>query len=149
MTENKYVSDVKIINHNAEVIFNYLSDFGNMSKYFNSEILAAITEKIPQVAIRNFHSDRDSCRFAISGVGEAEIRIVEKIPFKTIKMEGKGTIPLELKFWIQLLPIDAEQTKMRLTLHAEMGMMFKMLVGNKLEKGIEQLADALAMLPYS
>jgi carbon monoxide dehydrogenase subunit G len=73
---------------------------------------------------------------------------VERTPFTTVKIEGQGSLPLELKFWIQLLPVEVNETKLRLTLHADMGMMIKMMVGNKLEKGIDQLAGVLAMLPY-
>ncbi len=148
MSENKYVSDVKIVPHSSEKIFNYLSDFGNLSKYFDGEILSVLSGKIPGVTIRDFKSDSDSCSFEITGLGSSEIRIVERTPFSTIKITGQGSIPIELKFWIQLLPVDEFTTKMRLTLNAEMGMMIKMMVGDKLEKGLNQLADALANLPY-
>jgi hypothetical protein len=37
---------------------------------------------------------------------------------------------------------------MRLTLHIEMSMMVKMMAGNKLEEGIDKLADTLSALPY-
>jgi hypothetical protein len=148
MPVSKYVSEVKIIPHNIEIIFNYLSNFENISRYLNEDILSALAEKVPQLTIRNFESDADSCKFEIGSLGSAEIRIVERNPFTTIKVEGKGAIPIEMKFWIQLLRIEADQTKMRLTLHAEMGTMIKMIAGNKLEKGINDLADSLAMLPY-
>jgi hypothetical protein len=148
MSVSKYVSDVKIIPHNQEMIFNYLSNFENLSKYLTEDVLLALSDKVPQITIRNFKSDQDACQFEIGGFGMAEVRIVERTPFSTIKVQGQGDIPVDLAFWIQLLPIDAYQTKMRLVLHAEMGMMIKMMVGNKLEKGLDQLADTLALLPY-
>ncbi len=148
MSVSKYVSNVKLVHHNIEVVFNYLSNFENLSQYLSEDVLAALSEKVPQVSIRNFESDADSCRFEIGGLGKAEIRIVERTPYSTLKIEGGGGLPIDLKFWIQLLPVEAYLTKMRLTLHAEMGMMIKMMVGNKLEKGIDQLADTLALLPY-
>lgn len=146
---SKYVSDIQFINHNVEVIFNHLSNFENLSKYLTDDILSKLSEKIPQVKINNFESDQDSCRFDVSGLGTSEIRIVEREPFKTIKIEGQGGIPMDLKFWIQLLPVDAYKTKLRLTLHSEMGMMVKMMVGSKLEQGINQLAETLTRLPYA
>jgi carbon monoxide dehydrogenase subunit G len=145
---SKYVSDIQYIDHNDEIIFNYLSDFQNLSKYLTDDILAQITEKIPQVKIGNFHSDQDSCSFNVGGFGMAEIRITEREPFKTIKVQGKGGIPVALTFWVQLMKVDACKTKMRLTLHTEMGMMAGMMVGDKLEKGINKLAETLAKLPY-
>jgi len=145
---SKYVSDIQYIDHNEEIIFNYLSDFQNLSKYLTDDILSQISEKIPQIKIGNFQTDQDSCRFSVGGFGMAEIRITEREPFKTIKVKGQGGMPMELTFWVQLMSVDAHKTKMRLTLHTEMGMMAGMMVGNKLEKGINKLAETLAKLPY-
>ena len=80
MSTTKYVSDVKIVNNNQEIIYNYLSNFENLSKYVNEGLLTKMSEQIPQIQISNFESDSDSCRFQISGMGLAEIRIVEREP---------------------------------------------------------------------
>ncbi len=148
MGVSKYVSEVKLINHNQQVIFNYLSNFENLSTYLNSGLIEKITEKVPQIKITDFESDQDSCKFNITGFGVAEIKIVNREPFKTIKVESSGGLPLSFTFWIQLLPVDGYKTKMRLTLHAELSMMIKMMAGNKLEEGINQLAETLSKLPY-
>lgn len=148
MALNKYTSDVKVIEHNEQIVFNYLANFENLSAYLNSGLIEKITEKVPQVKITDFHSDTDSCKFNITGFGVAEIRIVNREPFKTIKVESSGGLPIDITFWIQLLPVDAYKTKMRLTLHAEMSMMIKMMAGNRLEEGINQLAETLSKLPY-
>lgn len=145
---NKYTSEVKMIDHNQQVVFNYLSNFENLGTYLSSGLLEKITEKVPQVKITDFKSDKDSCKFNITGFGVAEIRIVNREPFKTIKVESSGGLPVSFTFWIQLLPEDQYKTKMRLTLHAEMSMMIKMMAGNKLEEGLNQLADTLSKLPY-
>lgn len=146
---SKYVSDIQVISQNTEIIYNYLSDFENISRYLTDDILSTVSEKVPQFRIDNFVSDRDSCSFNIGGLGTAGISIVDREPFRTIKMKGNGSMPADLTFWIQLLPVDPYKTKMRLTLHAELGMMIRMMVGNKLEEGINKLAETLAKLPYS
>ncbi|MBN2635606.1 MAG: hypothetical protein JXR61_04995 [Prolixibacteraceae bacterium] len=148
MAVNKYTSEVKLIDHNQQIVFNYLSNFENLGTYLNSGLLEKITEKVPQIKISDFNSDKDSCKFNITGFGVAEIKIVNREPFKTIKIESSGGLPIGITFWIQLLPVDEYQTKMRLTLHAEMSMMIKMMAGNKLEEGINQLAETLSKLPY-
>ena len=148
MSLNKYVSEVKLIKHNQQVVFNYLSNFENLSAYLNSGLIEKITEKVPQIKITDFQSDQDSCKFNITGLGVAEIKIVKREPFRTIKVESSGGLPLSFTFWIQLIDVDPYQTKMRLTLHAEMSMMIKMMAGSKLEEGINQLADTLSKLPY-
>jgi len=148
MSLSKYVSDVKLIDYNQQVIFNYLSNFENLSSYLNSGLIEKITEKVPQIKITDFKSDKDSCKFNITGVGIAEIKIVNREPFKTIKVESSGGLPVSFTFWIQLLPVDQYKTKMRLTLHVEMSMMIKMVAGEKFEEGINQLAETLSKLPY-
>ncbi len=148
MGVSKYISEVKVIEHNQQIVFNYLSNFENLSAYLNSGLIEKITEKVPQIKITDFKSDQDSCKFNITGLGVAEIKIVKREPFKTIKVESSGGLPMSFTFWIQLLPESEYKTKMRLTLHAEMSMMIKMMAGSKLEEGINQLADTLSRLPY-
>lgn len=148
MSVSKYVSETKYINHNNKVIFNYLSNFENLSKYITAELLEKTAESMPKMKITDFESDSDSCRFTISGMGQSEIRIIEREPFKTIKIKGGEQLPIDITLWIQLLPTGPYQSKMRLTLHAEMNMMIKMMAGSKLEKGIDQLADVIAQLPF-
>ena len=148
MSLSKYTSGVKIVNHNEQVVFNYLANFQNLSSYLNSGLIEKITEKIPQIKITDFSSDQDSCKFNITGMGLAEIRIVNREPFKSIKVESSGGLPVSFTFWIQLIAVDNFQTKMRLTLHVEMSMMIKMMAGSKLAEGIDRLADTLSLLPY-
>jgi len=148
MGVSRYVSDIKIVQNNQEVIYNYLSNFENLSKYINDGILEKMSEQIPQIKISNFESDADSCRFQISGMGLAEIRIIEREPVKTIKISSSGGLPVSIVLWIQLMPVEAYQTKLRLVLDADMSMMIKMMVNKKLEEGINRMADMLAALPY-
>ena len=148
MSANKYVSKTTYIDHNQQIVYDHLSNFENLGTYLNSGLLEKITAKFPQITISEFTSDRDTCRFKVTGMGLAKIRIVEREPVKTIKVKNEGGLPLDFTFWIQLVPDTAFRTKMRLTLHAEMNMMIKMMMGDKLEAGLNQLADTLATLPY-
>ena len=45
--------------------------------------------------------------------------------------------------------MTATTAKMRVTLKADLNPMIKMMVGSKLEKGIDQFADMLCSLPYN
>ena len=148
MSTSKYVSEIKYIGHNQKIIFNYLSNLENLSKFINEGLLERVTEQVPQIKITDPESDADSFRFNITGMGQAEIRIVNREPYKTVKIESSGGLPIGITFWIQLLPVNAYQTKMKLTLHAEMSMMIKMMAGKKLSEGVNRMADMLAQLPY-
>jgi carbon monoxide dehydrogenase subunit G len=148
MAISKYVSKTTHIGHKQQIVFDYLSNFENLGAYINSELLEKIASKVPQVTISDFESDKDSCRFRVTGIGQAELRIVDREPVKSIKVRSEGGLPVDLTFWIQLMPVSESQTKMRLTLHAEMSMMIKMMMGDRLEEGLNQLADTIAALPY-
>ena len=148
MGSNRYTSEIKHISQNQDIVFNYLSNFEHLSAYINESLLEKINGQIPQVKISDFEADKDSCRFSISGMGQAEIRIIEREPSKTIKIASSGNLPLQLVMWIQLLPVSTYETKMRLTLDAEMSMMIKMMVSKKLEDGVNQLADMISKLPF-
>lgn len=145
---NKYVSEVKDINQNIEIVYNFLSDFNNLGQFFNEYTLAQISQQIPKVKIEDFRSDIDSCAFTISSVGEAGLRIIDREPAKIIKITGEGKIPFEVYLWIQLLPAGPYQCKIRLTLHAHLNMMLKMVLNNKLKEGINTIAEALTRFPY-
>lgn len=149
MSISKYVSQVKTVDSSQQSVYDYLSNFENLSVFLNEGVLEKLTEKVPQVKISDVQIDQDSCRFNVSGFGASEIRIIERDPAKTVKVESSGGLPLSFTFWIQLLPVTDCQSKIRLTLHADMSMMVKMMVGNKLQEGVDKLADTLSQLPYS
>lgn len=148
MGVSKYVSDIKIINQNNEIVFNFLSDLKNFGLFFNEYTLAQLSQQIPKLKLTDFYCDSESLNFTIENYGEAGLEVIERDYPKTIKITGKGKIPFKLFIWIQILPVTSYQSKMRLTLHADLNIMMKMLVGKKLEDGVNKIADALSMLPY-
>lgn len=148
MATTKYTSEIKTIANNQETIYNFLSNMENLGKFITPEALSSVSEKMPKFNISNFAADQDSCHFTVSGFGDTGLRIINREPFKTIKIGGNGTVPFDFNLWIQLLPGGAYETKMRLTFQAELSVMMKMIVGKKLETGINKIADALVLIPY-
>jgi hypothetical protein len=96
-----------------------------------------------------FVASEDHCSFKINPLGNVGIEIVEREPFKTIKIQGEKSVPFPVTFWVQLAPETENSCKIRLTLHAELNMMIKIMVNSYLEKGIEKLSDLLAGIDYS
>jgi hypothetical protein len=50
--------------------------------------------------------------------------------------------------WIQGLPVDEQNSKMKLTLKAELNPFIKSMVEKPLQDGLEKIADALAQVHY-
>jgi len=149
MSLSKIVSEIKTVDHNNEVVYQFLSNFNNLGKLLNESVLQQITAQAPQIKIESFEADTNSCRFTIGGHGEAGFEIVNREPFKTVKIVGSGKLPAEITMWIQIVPVSPYQSKMRITLHAGLNMLMKMVAGKKLKEGVDKLADLLAMVPYS
>jgi hypothetical protein len=147
----KYISDVKTINWNNEIVYDRLSNFEFLNQLFNPENLerakAQMGDKADKINIENFMADRDSCNFTISPIGQIRLRIIEREHPKTIKITNDGG-PMEFTIWIQLLPVNNSTSKLRLTIHTELNMMMKMMMGKKLKQGVNQIADAFTQIPF-
>ena len=72
------------------------------------------------------------------------LRMVEKEPFKLVKVTGEDGSPMDFTFWLQLVSADVSDTRMRLVLHVKLNMMMKMMIGGKLQQALDQIADQIA-----
>ena len=131
----KYESKQQQINHPAALIFPIISrmDF----------LTPAMKDKVEE-----WDATPDSCSFKVKGMKVA-LRIEEKVENKHVKIVAdEGGIPIDFSFWIQLKEVAEHDTRIRMVLHAELNMMMKMMIGSKLEQGVDKMADMLATLPY-
>lgn len=130
-----YESDIKTISSNEEVVFGILSDLNNLKKLQENPALAD--------KVKDLQFNTDSCSFSVEGFGKVGFRIIEREPFKTIKFVSENA-PVEVNVWIQLKQVAENDTRMKLTLKADLPAMIKMMVDKKLKEGINSVADLLA-----
>lgn len=135
MTE--YTSDIQQIPFSAERVFSKLSDLNNLES----------VKSLLEGKVREFTFDADSCQFKVDPIGTVGIRIIEREPFKTIKLESVKS-PVEFSGWIQLQEVAAEDTRLKLTFRADIPFFLKAMISGKLESGIKDIAEMLAKLPY-
>lgn len=130
-----YESDIKTISSSEEMVFGILSDLNNLSRL----------KEIPSVndKIKDLQFDTDHCSFGVEGMGRVGFKIIEREPFKTIKLESEQS-PVHVNIWIQLKQVEENDTRMKLTLKADLPAMIKMMVDKKLKDGINAIADVLA-----
>ena len=152
MGTEKYVSEPREIAFSQELVFAKLSNLKNLEQFVSPERLDELKSKgvdTKGFQLEDFEATEDRCSFKISPVGNVGIEIIEREPFGTIKFQGEKSVPFPVTFWVQLAPVSENSCKVRLTLHAELNMMIKMMVGGYLEKGIDKLAEMLTTLDYS
>ena len=126
----KYTSKQVQIRRPDAVIYTILSDFNNFTP-----ILADKVE--------GWNVEGDTCSFKVKGF-TLRLRMVDKEPNKTVKVTGDDGSPFPFTFWVQLKGLAPDDTRMRLTLHVELNMMMKMMIGSKLQKAIDQIAEQIA-----
>lgn len=137
-----YTSGIKSIKATQTQVYNKLSDLSGLVNI--GEALKHHPEA-SKVTIEGI--DADNCAFVIAGAGRLHLRIVEREPEKCIKLESVDA-PIDLTMWIQLVPADVYDTRLRLTLRTELNFIMRKMIGDKLQDGVEKLADMMAMLPY-
>jgi carbon monoxide dehydrogenase subunit G len=154
-----FVSDIKTIPHPQKKVYEYLSDLNNLAQVKERLKDPAFQDKLQQEAdkynagdlrekLDKISFDRDSMSFSGSPVGDVCLRIIEREEPKTIKFEGEHT-PIAVNLWIQLVPIDENSCKMKLTLRAELNMFIRGMVSKPLQQGVDNIANVLATLPYN
>lgn len=136
MTE--FVSEIKQIPQNDERIYAMLSDLSNLER---------IKDRMPQDKIKDFEFDSDSCSFSVSPVGKITFQIVDREPCKTIKFQTTNS-PVPLFLWIQLKQVQEMDTRMRLTVRAELNSFLKPMVSKPLQDALDKISTVLASLPY-
>lgn len=128
----RVVSKIKAIHHDEENIYGFLSDFRNLD------------ELVPPDKIQNWSSSAEQCHFDITGLGSLGMKIVEKDPYKLVKVETFHSSPMGLTLWMQIKQVNPSDSRLRLTAEADMNPMMKAMVSRYLQKGIDAMVDKLA-----
>lgn len=160
----KYESNIKLIPAPVEAVYAVLSNMENFRPIFeNAANNPMVAEKMKEAGqdpaqlekLKDVELTPDSISIPAPMVGQIKLNIIEREENKTIKFATDQS-PIDANLWIQVLPTNeianpygGQGCKMRLTIKADLNMMMKMMIGSKLEKGLDKFADMLAMLPYA
>ena len=140
MSETKYESKITSAPCSAQQIYRLMSNLQNLER---------VRDLIPKDKIQEMEIEPDRVRIKVDGLAQKiTIAIVDRIENDTVKFGAEG-IPMDANFWIQLKELAPNDTRIKLTVKADIPMMFKMMIGKKLQDGLDQAADMLAQFPYS
>ncbi len=133
-----FESPIKTIPASQEAVYNKFSNLSN---------LESIQGRLPEDKIKDFTFDNDSCSFSVSPIGTLGLRVIEREPIKTIKFESEKS-PIQFNLWIQLIGTSPNETKVKLTIKAELSPFIKPMVSKPLQDALNKMADMMTMLPY-
>lgn len=139
MAEEKYESKITSSPCSASAIYQVCTDLSSIEK---------VKHLIPEDKVKELEAGEDYVRFKVDGLGQKIcIRIIDREENDYVKF-GVENIPLEANFWIQMKQVAVGDTRLRLTIKADIPMMFKMIIGNKLQEGLDRGAEMLAQMPF-
>ena len=129
---------MKQIPYSQEAVYRNISDLRNLEK---------VRDRIPEDKVKDFSFDADTISVSVPPVGELKLRIIEREEPKCVKFETAQS-PVPFNVWIQMLPVDEQSSKMKVTVKAELNPFIKGMVSGPLQDGVEKIADALAKIEY-
>ena len=134
----KYESSIKQVPYAQQAVYEMLSDLNNIDR---------VRDRLPEDKLQNITFDRDSVSVAVPPIGEIALHVCDREEPKCVKFEAAQS-PIPFNLWVQMLPVTETSSKMKVTLQADIPLMLKAMVGSRLQEGVEQMAEMLAMIPY-
>ena len=134
---SKFESKIKQVPYSQKSVFDMLSDLNNIER---------VRDRIPEDKIKDLKFDSDSVSIS-SPMGPVTLRVVERDEPKCIKFETEKS-PVPMNLWIQMLPTSETESKLKLTISADLPFFMAAMAKKPLEEGVEKIAEALAMIPY-
>jgi len=135
---SKFESSVKQIPYPVENVYRNISDLSNLEK---------VRDRIPQDKVQDFTFDSESVSVNVAPVGALKLRICDREENRCVKFETEQS-PLPFNVWVQVLPVDENSSKMKVTVKADIPFMLKGMVSGPLQDGVEKIAEALSQIPY-
>ncbi|MBN1599485.1 MAG: SRPBCC family protein [Bacteroidales bacterium] len=112
-------------------IYEFLTNFNNFKNL------------VPEDKVSNWYSDENECRFTVNPIGETGVKIVEKEPYKLIKLTSLEQSQYNFIFWVQLKSIEENGTRLKITMQADLNPMLQMMAKKPLQEFLNKLVDQL------
>ncbi len=130
--ETKFESAIKVARNASQAIYDRLADMRMLSKM------------IPQDKVTDYEADEDSCRFTVDKIGKMGLRIVDRKACDYVKYAADGTVQFNFNLWVQMKEVAPYDSRIKVTLKADLNPMMKMLVSKQIQKFVDMMADAIA-----
>lgn len=132
-----YESKQKQIRQEQGLIYDRISDLRNAKPYVDA-IPADMKKDMEDIEFTE-----DSVSFKANMVGRVTLKIIDRETPKMLKFQVEG-IPLAANLWIQLVGVSENDTRMKVTVKADIPLMLRPMIGNKIGDGVEKFAEMLA-----
>jgi len=129
-----YQSKTITVNKPFEEVYGKVSDLRNLEQF---------RDRIPKEYTVNFKCDTDYVQFRVTPVGDLLLRIIERGADK-IRLNIEK-LPFKAEMSMNIGNVSPSETNIQLVLDADIPFFVKHIVGNKLEEGMDKIADILTL----
>jgi carbon monoxide dehydrogenase subunit G len=115
-------------------LFNFLSDF------------TKFTRLLPPEHQNKLQVSHEECIINAGVMGNFTLKYIERESPKLIKIGTEGAKE-SLTIWIQLKNAGAYDTRIKITMSLEIGMMAKIMIKGKIQQFADSLCDGICQIP--
>jgi hypothetical protein len=124
--------------HTDREIYQFVTDFNNFKEF------------IPEDQVMDWESTEDSCTFRIDPVGKTGIKIIEKDPYRLVKVSSiPGLSQYDFTIWIQLLNKGGNETNIKITIEPRVNQMLLPFIKTPLKDFADGLIDRIENFNFS
>lgn len=137
----KYESKIKVVKGTPEAIFATLTD------------MLKVKDSLPaNIGVNDVEATADECSFRIDKIGRVGICIAEKTPCSMVKYTLKASMPLGINLFAQFKsapePTSEPESRLKLTITADIPFMLKPLIGGKLQTLVDNMAASISQRQF-
>lgn len=97
---------------------------------------------LPEDKKKDITATADTISGKVQGM-ELGVSVAERVPFSYIKLTDYGSSPFHFSVWLNFQPADNGGTVFNIHFEAELSMLIKMMIGNKLQEAIDKFTEQL------
>lgn len=132
----KIESRIGKIYSSEEKIFTFLSDFNNFKNL------------IPEDRVNDWESTEDTCSFSVEGLGRFGLRIIEKEPYKLIKITSDDKTPVNFLLWTQIKQVSENDSRLKITVDVNVNPFMAVMIKNPLQNFVDSLIDQAEKMTF-
>ena len=118
-------------------IYQFITDFNNFR------------ELIPGDRVTGWESSADRCSFQVDPVGKTGLMIVEKEPYKLVKINSIPEISAyQFTIWIQLKRVSEKDTRIRVTIEPHVNKMLLPMIKGPLKQLVDGLVEKIEQYDF-
>jgi len=133
---NTIESRTGIVNQSDDKIYNFLSDFTNLSSL------------IPSGKLKSWEATPDSCQFEVDGLGAAGLKIIQKSPNNLIRVSSSGSTPISFEFSIHIKHRDPHSSDVQIRIDPSVNPFMMAIIKAPLRNFADMLIDQLEKMEF-